>query len=169
MGYDYIDYETLKQEMLKRGATKTQVESKVLAIALDVITNSDGLYTDIVTQKQTLDALINDITAARTAYKALNAQKEREHEARVREAEEYMAYIEEFNTKLRECETPEARDRMRTAQMFINTVEVNTKYDNTAFIIGLASIISGEAGVAIDRLKKVNPKLFDEDDPVIKL
>ena len=44
--------------------------------------------------------------------------------------------------------------------MFINSTDVNTKYDNTAYIIGLASILSGDTNSSpIAQLKKINPKL----------
>jgi hypothetical protein len=50
--------------------------------------------------------------------------------------------------------------------MFVNSVNIDSKYDNTAFIVGLAAILSnGECG-AISELKKINPKLFDEDTKI---
>lgn len=164
----YIDYETLKEEMIRRGATKTQAESKSVAIALDVIASTNGLYSNIHEQQMVLDRLCQQIEQAEIWHNKEEKRRKAKLDAMVKEAEQYTAYIEDFCKKLSECETPEGRDKMRVAQMFINTVDIDTKYDNTAFIIGLASIISGEAGVAIDRLKKVNPKLFDQTTKVLR-
>ena len=49
---------------------------------------------------------------------------------------------------------------MRAAQVFVNAVSVDTKYDNTAFIIGLAAILSKNGIGAMDELKKINSKVF---------
>ena len=45
--------------------------------------------------------------------------------------------------------------------MFIDSVDVATKYDNTAYIIGLASILSNGSMDAIAELRKINNKLPD--------
>ena len=50
---------------------------------------------------------------------------------------------------------------MRIARMFVNMVDVDTKYDNTAYIIGLAAILSRGGINAIGELKKINKKLPD--------
>lgn len=76
-----------------------------------------------------------------------------------RELADAQAYIQDFNDSLKNCETPDGRDRMRTAQMFVDTVDVNTKYDNTAFIIGLAAILTQGKVNAIGELKKMNKKI----------
>ena len=73
--------------------------------------------------------------------------------------QETRNYIDVFLKAISDCETQEARDALRTAQMFINSVSVDTKYDNTAFIIGLASILSQGKTGAIDELRKINPKI----------
>ena len=75
----------------------------------------------------------------------------------MRETEEY---IKKFLDSIEKCETAEARDTMKTAQMFVNSVDVDTKYDNTAFIIGLASILSNGQINGIDELKKINKNMF---------
>ena len=68
----------------------------------------------------------------------------------------------EFNESLKNCETPEARDAMRAAQVFVNAVNVDSKYDNTAFIIGLSAILSKNGVGPLETLKKMNPKLFEK-------
>ena len=68
-------------------------------------------------------------------------------------------YVENFFTALETCETDKGRDALRAAQMFVNSVTIDSKYDNTAFIIGLASILSqGNVG-PIEELKKINNKI----------
>jgi hypothetical protein len=70
-------------------------------------------------------------------------------------------YINKFNKSIRECETPEGRDAIRLAQMYIKSVDVDTKskYDNTAYILGLASILSKENINAIGELRKIKNEL----------
>ena len=77
---------------------------------------------------------------------------------------EWEEYVDKFNKSLEECETAEGRDTLRTAQMFVNTVDIETCYDRTAYIIGLASILSNGRMSAIDELKKINKNLPDVED-----
>lgn len=49
---------------------------------------------------------------------------------------------------------------MRRVQVFKNEVKIDTKYDNTAYIIALGAILSDGAIGAIDELKKINAKPF---------
>lgn len=91
-------------------------------------------------------------------------------------------YIESYASRgkqpykaLDECETAGGKDMLRLAQMFVNSVDVNSKYDNTAYIIGLAGILSGNKVAPIPELKKINRKLFvkkaeewmDDDNPYL--
>lgn len=76
-----------------------------------------------------------------------------------RKYKETIDYINSFFKTLSECETPEARDSIKIAQTYINAVSIDTKYDNTAFIIGLASILSQWNTGAIEQLYKINPKI----------
>ena len=62
-----------------------------------------------------------------------------------------------FFQAVEECETLEGKDTLKKAQMFVNTVNLNTKYDNTAFIIGLASILAQGNVAPIEELRKINP------------
>jgi hypothetical protein len=62
------------------------------------------------------------------------------------------------------CETPQGRDAMRAAQVFANSVNIQTCYDNNAFIIGLASILAGKEMAPIDVVKKIVPKAFDNTE-----
>lgn len=86
------------------------------------------------------------------AYRYLQEEIEKQ----VHEAEEY---IRKLNDALLNCDTDTGKDALRAAQMYANTVEVNTVYDNTAFIVGLAAILSGNHINAVDEIKKINPDL----------
>ncbi|MBR4452403.1 MAG: hypothetical protein IKS39_11245 [Clostridia bacterium] len=68
--------------------------------------------------------------------------------------------IEAFNKALENCETAEGRDKLREVQVYINTTKAETKYDNTAFIAGLAEVITGGRFNGMEKLKQINPKLF---------
>ena len=63
---------------------------------------------------------------------------------------------------MEQAETPEARDRLRVAQAFINSVDIDTKYDNTAFIVGLSALLSGVQINPLKEIQKINPKITNE-------
>ena len=151
----------LKEEMQKRGASKALTESKAVAMVLDIVADGGSVYTDMAEAVKEYNALLDKIenTKRELARKGLEldaiiARKARETEA----AAEYLEYIKEA---LCECETKEGRDAIKRALVFINAVDVDTKYDNTAYIIGLASILSGGRVEAMPELKKINGRLFD--------
>ena len=72
--------------------------------------------------------------------------------------------LRELLAKLDECETAESRDLMKRAQLFIDSVNVETKYDNTAYIAALGAILSAPGSFdCIGELKKINRKVpFDQ-------
>ena len=157
----------LKEELKNKGFSSTQVNAKVVAGVLDIISKADGKYLEqhdldeeLSHKRHTLRELEKGI-----AYQQINLRM-REHQLedkarRVNEAiEEMREYIEQFNKSLLECDTADGKDAMRAAQLFVNSVDVGTKYDNTAFIIGLSSILTKGAVDGVKELKAVNPKLF---------
>ena len=156
----------LREEMERRGCTKSQIESKTAAIVLDILTEDRAKYAEQVDNEnistERLAKLNNEI---RTAERVLSGYKHNiesmkmRYDGIVKKAEEAQAYIDKFNDALKDCETAEGRDAMRRAQVFINTVNVDSKYDNTAYIIALGAILSDGAYGPIDELKKINPKI----------
>jgi transcriptional regulator with XRE-family HTH domain len=88
--------------------------------------------------------------------------REKERLERIRcnqneELERVDKYIKNFNESLEKMETPEARDALKTAQLFINTIDVQTDQNNTAFINGLAMILCGvRGGEYPEKLKKAS-------------
>ena len=156
----------LRTEMLERGMTKNQINSKIVAVVLDILAQSGTKYSEMwEKEKETsdrLDEVSRELKYQITRLKgaeALMAVYQRTAEKFKTECEECKVYIDEFNKSLEACETTSGRDAMRTAQMYVNSVDIDTKYDNTAFIIGLSAILSRGAINPVDELRKINPKL----------
>ena len=165
--------ECLRAELRKRGFTNAQIEGKAasaIAVAiLDIVANTDHAYSDMVKAERELEDIRYKAELCRKSEdRRWNDLRKAEQNIQ-KEREEIAQYIDKFNTTLSECETAEGRDAMRRAQTFVNSVSVNSKYDNTAYIIGLASILTNGGIGAIDKLKKLNPKLFREDELSIEL
>lgn len=154
--------ECLQEELKKRGFNITKVkDSKMVPAILDILANTGTLYCDIQSAKQDLGSLKYLYSEQEKEYNRRKEAYQHELEKMQEEMDKIYEYVETFDKSLKQCETAEGRDAMRAAQVFVNTVEVNSKYDNTAFIIGLSSILAKGGIGPIDELKKVNPKLFD--------
>lgn len=156
----------LRDEMKKRGMTKSQIESNVVAVMLDILANSENKYSEMwrteAHETERLKEIRKDIRSEEWTLGYLKREREtlEKEVASVKEQRKHCEdYIESFYKSLEKCETQEGRDALRSAQMFINTVNINSKYDNTAFIIGLASILSKGGINAIAELEKINKKL----------
>ena len=142
--------EMLKQEMLKRGCTKAQTESKLVAIVLDIVSEAGTAYTDLREAEERMKEINNAEAALRKREKALGEAKEKFRD-------ETEDYVEDFRTILRNCETAKTRDALKVAQMFTDSVEIKTAYDNTAYINGLAMILCGQeipAPIALRRVEE---------------
>lgn len=171
-------FEILKDELIKRGFTKQQVEkSKMLPAVLDILSGGGGQYLEIAKlsddinelkrlklelEQQKLDLeqqkqhIYWESASLRTSKERLEFEIQNAADRIYKQTEEY---IEKFFNALETCETPEARDSLKIAQMFINTVDVDTKYDNTAFIVGLSAILSKGEIAPVDSLTKINKKI----------
>lgn len=157
--------ELLRKELINRGCTASQVNSKVLPIVLDIVSNSNGEYMDAAKMLAEIRA---DVYREKSYLQDLKAHTKRLQDTanaechRIKEQwTECDEYIKAFNKSLEECETAEGRDRLRLAQMYTNSVNIETKYDQTAYIIGLASVISGGNIAPIRALKQINNKIPD--------
>lgn len=142
-----MTYEEVKEELIKRGLPKSSVESKYIPHVLDI-----ALGTDFFVKSADLDEELR-----RQEERIRNMDKQAGNV--YRQMLEDREYITEFYKALFDCDTDEGKDNMRTAQVFINSVNVRTAYDNTAFIIGLAAILSGGKVGAIEELHKLNTKI----------
>lgn len=169
--------ECLRQEMARRGANKAMIESKTAVMVLDILTEANGAYQKMDDLEGSLAALRSKILTTtlqleklREKYRRLeedcsNLEKVKQEavnkgrEQARKELGESLDYIAKFNEALKECETAEGRDVMKTAQIYVNSVNIDTKYDNTAYIVGLAAILSNSKINALSELRKINTKL----------
>lgn len=162
--------ECLREEMARRGANKAMIESKTAVMVLDILTEANGAYQKIDDLNQLLAEQTSKIAMATRQLENLlekyrrlkedcsNLEKVKQETIR-KELGESLDYIAKFNEALKECETAEGRDVMKTAQIYVNSVNIDTKYDNTAFIVGLAAILSNGKINALSELQKINTKL----------
>lgn len=154
----------LREELKNRGLPKSQIESRGVAMTLDILANSGDHYTKMWQDETELTQKIKALTSEKSGLEREVQFYERKasgYRSRAdSEREEYLEYIKAFFTALEECETEEGRDTLKKAQMFVNTVSVDTKYDNTAFIIGLSAILSNGKVGALSELKKINKPLM---------
>ena len=157
----------LREEMAKRGCNKAQIESKAVAVVLDILSNGGTINTDVWEAEHKLKWCKYEHQAEENRHereiKSIQTRLANMREQTTSLMEEAREYIEAFNKSLSECESAEGRDAMRRAQVFVNSVDVDTKYDNTAYIIGLAAILSDGKMGAINELKKFNPKMVDKN------
>ena len=166
--------DALREEMRKRGATEQMVKSKTVAMVLEILSEGNAYSTDqweIEERERKLEFKEEHYKTA-VQRDAETKLREAEHvycDARQMKAEvdENVKYIEGWFDGLNQCETPEARDNMRTAQVFINTVNVDTKYDNTAFIVALSAILTGGKINGVKELKKINKDFAKKTNYII--
>lgn len=167
-------HEEWVNEFIKRGGTKQMANSKSVAIFRDIVADTGDKFTTAAVADAETERANSELYRAKLDLDRLKSQAElstRELEIQLAEKkrlvysewENKQKYLDSFFEALKNCETAEGRDAMRRAQTFVNSVTLNTVYDNTAFIVGLASILSnGEIG-AIEEFKKIDPKLFDDE------
>ena len=155
--------ECLREALRQAGATTAQANSKVVEMTLGILAEQPGLYSDearLLSEIHTLESKRNQLLRE---IERLKSEKSRLDKTLADFAESEIkplfGYIDRFLEAISKGETPQGRDALKCAQMFVNSVNVDTKYDNTAFIIGLAQILSCGKIDAIDELRKVNHKI----------
>lgn len=169
-----IGLEVMRAELLKRGYNKAQAESKVVIGVLEIVSENTGLYIleeqilkDINASKSIRYSLKNECTELTKKVNVLKTEYEEIMSAIKSEAHKryfgIKEYIDQFLKALEECETKEGKDALKLAQMFVNTVNVDTTYDNYAFIKGLAEILSRGGGCTLDKLNKVTEDVPELD------
>lgn len=166
-----ISLDLLREEMERRGCNKSQIESNTAAIVLDILSHSNGEYAYIAGEEKKESNLLQklkfDIKKLNSDKQALEVTifnlKERWKELE-KQKKDFDEYVSKVKQELSECNTEQGKDAIRKAQMFINSVSVNSKYDNTAYIIALGAILSGGKYDGVEELKKMNPKLFGGDN-----
>ncbi len=165
------NYKLYKDALIKAGATAQMANSKTAELCFAVCSNNPKLLELIDLHKEDeearvkLEAIKSQINYAKTLKPKYDRIKEfiSSHEGMEKAAHIYQAnaeYIKKFNKSLNECETKEGRDTLRLAQVFVNSVNAKTSQNNTAFINGLACILSrGECGSLFNGFRK----LYTED------
>jgi mevalonate kinase len=151
-------FENLKLKLLELGATKQQVESRAVELTILALTeeqnggavNLNSIFTDILTQhKRATEKLI--IESDKYTQKTIDLAnierqiKELKQQEETATLEIYQA-IDEIKSILEEVlepETAEGRDKLRALHTLEQHTEINTVYDNTAFIRAAGNILSG--------------------------
>lgn len=168
--------EALQEEMLRRGCTTQQVKSKAVAVVLDILAKTPDKSPferewDLKHEQEELERkwvkyrTDNEYWTQQVfaANEARSKAMEEQTKLKTMERESADRIKAELIAELEKLETPEMRDRYRMAKLFQELVNVETKYDNTAYIIGLAGILCGSDKPMKD-LKGINPKLFKGGD-----
>lgn len=139
-------YELLESELEKSfKPSKVKQNKDFICAIVGIVANNPDV--DIAMSA----AKILRTEAAKEKYEALCLRNEinmkvvqiERREKRIQEQIEDLEQAKELLKKLEECETPEARDKMRLAWMFMNQEE--TGYDSLAFTRGLSNILGNGA------------------------
>lgn len=146
----------LKEELYNRGMTRQQVESKVVPVVLDIVAGEVDKFTNYATADKELSERNMRLNAREVWIKTY------EDEIKTM-CNKTKSYVDGFFDALTKCETPEGRDRLKAAQTFINTVNVQTPQNNTAYIFCLGAILSGcGADIALKKIMASEPYIDDD-------
>ena len=132
----------VREEMKHRGMSDQQCNSKAVAAVLDIVTKSGDKYTALLKDETAVSDRLASLTwSLKDAERKINliADREKQLEQRRQQIEQETKDAEAV---IYECETPEGRDTMRAAQLFLNSVEADSNWDNKYYISGLAAILS---------------------------
>lgn len=140
--------ELLREKLKERGCNKSTINSKAVAEALSVLSEVDSMdeykiRLDIRWGELKLDEINDKINWAKLQLERYENAAEGIIEDAQRKGNALIMEGEALKKKVLRCETPEARDRMRLAEVFKDSVKVDSKYDNTAYIRSLGAILSG--------------------------
>lgn len=160
----------LRDELLKKGCTKSQAQSKVVVMTLEILSDSNGKWFDMDKLQRDIESLEKKKSELMSEYVIVEkvvGSWERKKEQLINEInneldkqyKKTVEYLDNFFKAIESCETSKGKDALKAAQMYVNSVKIDTKYDNTAFIIGLASILAQGETAAIDELRKINKKI----------
>lgn len=148
--------EMLREEMRKRGATQAQAESKLVPLVLDIVANSGTVYTDTAKAFEDLERVNRQIKCRMPIFERERAELDGARAKLNEDREAFEAEKAQFAEDLAGLETPESRDEMRKAMYFKANCNIESEYDNYAYIAGLAAILSNGAGVMPDKKQKLS-------------
>lgn len=152
-------YECLKEELYKLGCNKSQVEAKVVPLVLGVVAGDPEKFIKIAEWESEIEKKKYELKRREEAIEEDERTASELIDKALKIAKKTQDYVDAFYHAIQSGETSEGRDALRKAQMFVNSVTVETKYDNTAFIAGLAAILSEGKVAPMDELQKINPKI----------
>lgn len=126
-------------------AAEQALKGSTIQRVLEILAEESGIVERIA-----LDSL--RIREKAVEEKARDAESERTKAAylyskaqdKQMQAQRALDELEAIFNELRNYETAEARDRVRLLQLFKDSVDVKSPQNNTAFIAGCASILSGK-------------------------
>lgn len=159
--------EILNQKLKAKGLTDVQIKSKAVETTIAVLaeetdgTNYSALIQDAIQEYRV--ARNNADAEARRYYareaeisdqKKANSAREQDLIKSANGIKNLLIDLEKVYDEILELETAEQRDRTRTARFFMDSVNVNTVYDNTAYIKGLSAILSGKEIPADEQSEK---------------
>ena len=155
--------EEIRKKLVEHGLKEQQAKSKTVAMVLDILKGEGddflkccNLEKEIQHAKVRFENARFNAVIAENDYKNMKALVE---DQTTIYKQKNKAYIDKFFAALNECETPEGRDALRKAQLFENSANIKTVYDNTAYINGLAAILTkGESAIVADGLEKIDEK-----------
>lgn len=154
--------EQLREIMYRRGVPKHSTETRAVAAAFDIMANCGHINADIAAAESTLREVQKKIEGENRRYEHQQKKREREYLEARKEYEAFYKDREAFYSELATLETSEARDAFKMAKWFKESVNPETKYDNTAYINAIGAILSRGKYDASEELQKINPKLFEK-------
>lgn len=155
--------ELLKSELKAKGfkCSKIHMNIELITAVVDVLSenkeevNAAKLFYDLAEEKLKKaeqlkrDARHHEAIATRAEHNAKNHDVNAQ--ASEREALAAESRMREIESRIGDMETPEARDRIRLADIYEKMTDRKTCYDNTAYIKGLAAILQIKEDDTSDR------------------
>lgn len=119
----------LREELKRRGFKENQISSGIVREVLDILSGADGKYLE-------LENLYEDIDKAKHDLALVKAETDL-----LKDTNKDLEALNESMKRLK-LETTGCRDVLKLAQWFIDHTSVDTPQNNTAYIKGLADILS---------------------------
>lgn len=132
-----MTYNELVYKLRAEGFTDQQINSKVADAIISIWAEAPELLN--VKDK------IKEINKEIESHRFEQMRKEAKYEDMKAELADKAEELNNFRKELEECTTEKAKDKLRLARFFIENTTVNNGYENTAYIRGLANILSYEA------------------------
>ena len=130
--------------------TKDEFDNKLIEMGVKKVQLDSNLYIQMV-------ALFGDYLTAKDAQAIIRKmrtdlerkeiflkEKEDNIECRIEEMKKERKALEEKEDEILQMETAEARDKIRLACYFENSISIENSYQQTEYIKGLANILSGK-------------------------